>query len=241
VHADALGAPTGRLPMRTGNCSVPRPGRAITGSARGSTRSSSCVSDAGYATAAFGKWHVGDIEGRLPTVQGFDESPTGGGCAVTRFSPDRPSVVTRRGCRVAAVHRARIAAIPLFAELSATEQDAVAAVAGEFSVDAGTTLTKEGAFGHGFFAVEEGSADVVHDGVVVATLGPGEVFGEIAILASGRRTASVVASTSMRLITLFKRDLWLLEERAPQVAAALRETARERLARTSAERTPSGG
>ena len=69
---------------------------------------------------------------------------------------------------------------------------------------------------------------------------PREVFGEIAILSSGRRTASVVASTPMRLITLFKRDLWLLEEHAPRVGAALRETARERLARTSVERTPSG-
>jgi CRP-like cAMP-binding protein len=138
------------------------------------------------------------------------------------------------------VDRTRIAAIPLFADLSAAEQEAVAAVAGEYSVDAGTILTKEGDFGHGFFAVEEGSADVVNDGVVIATLGPGEVFGEIALLASGKRTASVVASTPMRLITLFKRDLWLLEERSPQVAAALRETVRERLAR-SAERAPSGG
>ena len=79
---------------------------------------------------------------------------------------------------------------------------------------------------------------LLHDGVVIATLGPGEVFGEIALISSGRRTASVVASTPMRLITLFKRDLWQLEERAPQVATTLRETARARLARTSAGHTP---
>jgi CRP-like cAMP-binding protein len=139
------------------------------------------------------------------------------------------------------VDRQRIAAIPLFAELSAAEQDAVAAAAGEYSVEAGTALTNEGDFGHGFFAIEEGSADVLQDGAVVAKLGPGEVFGEIALLSSGRRTASVVASTPMRLITLFKRDLWQLEERAPQVAAALRETARERLARTSPASAPSAG
>jgi CRP-like cAMP-binding protein len=139
------------------------------------------------------------------------------------------------------VDRERIAAIPLFAELSAAEQDAVAGAAGEYLVEAGTTLTNEGDFGHGFFAIEEGSADVLQDGAVVTKLGPGEVFGEIALLSSGRRTASVVASTPMRLITLFKRDLWQLEERAPQVAAALRETARERLARTSPARAPSAG
>ncbi len=134
--------------------------------------------------------------------------------------------------------RARIAAIPLFMELSTTDQDAVAAVAGEYSVEAGTTLTDEGDFGHGFFAIEEGSAEVVRDSIVIATLGPGDVFGEIAVLTSGRRTASVVASTPMRLITLFKRDLWRLEDQAPQVVETLRETARARLARTSGESAP---
>jgi CRP-like cAMP-binding protein len=55
------------------------------------------------------------------------------------------------------------------------------------------------------------------------------VFGEIALVASGRRTASVVATSPMRLITLFKRDLWALEEQMPTFSAALRETVLRRL------------
>jgi CRP/FNR family transcriptional regulator, cyclic AMP receptor protein len=130
---------------------------------------------------------------------------------------------------------ARVTAIPLFAGLSGTELEAVCAAAGELRVDAGTTLANEGDFGHGFFAIEDGTADVVRDGAVLARLGPGDVFGEVALLTSGRRTASVVATSEMRLLTLFKRDLWQLEERAPAVAAVLRHTVRERLERKPAQ------
>jgi arylsulfatase A-like enzyme len=64
---------TGRLPIRTGNCSVPLPGQGHYGLAPWEYTLGELFSDAGYATAAFGKWHVGDIAGRLPTDQGFDE------------------------------------------------------------------------------------------------------------------------------------------------------------------------
>ena len=123
----------------------------------------------------------------------------------------------------------RIGGIPLFAGLTAEERAAVAAVAGELTVEAGTALTREGDFGHGFFAIEDGTADVIRDGALVARLAPGDVFGEIALVASGRRTASVTATSPMRLVTLFKRDLWKLEEQIPSLAAALRETVVRRL------------
>jgi arylsulfatase len=64
---------TGRLPIRTGNCSVPLPGQGEYGLAPWEYTIGELFSDAGYATAAFGKWHVGEAEGRLPTEQGFDE------------------------------------------------------------------------------------------------------------------------------------------------------------------------
>ena len=64
---------TGRLPIRTGNCSVPLPGQGHYGLAPWEYTIGELFSDAGYATAAFGKWHVGDIDGRLPVDQGFDE------------------------------------------------------------------------------------------------------------------------------------------------------------------------
>ena len=64
---------TGRLPIRTGNCSVPLPGQGEYGLAPWEYTLGELFHDAGYATAAYGKWHVGDAEGRLPTDQGFDE------------------------------------------------------------------------------------------------------------------------------------------------------------------------
>ena len=64
---------TGRMPIRTGNCSVPLPGQGHYGLAPWEYTLGELFSDAGYATAALGKWHVGDIDGRLPPDQGFDE------------------------------------------------------------------------------------------------------------------------------------------------------------------------
>ena len=95
-------------------------------------------------------------------------------------------------------------------------------------------LAAEGDFGHAFFAVEEGSADVLSGDERIGGLAPGDVFGEIALLTSGRRTASVVAVSPMCLITLFKRDLWKIEERYPALAEQLRATVKERLARSAA-------
>jgi CRP-like cAMP-binding protein len=68
-------------------------------------------------------------------------------------------------------------------------------------------LTEEGEFGHALFAVEFGTANVIVDGSVVSTIMSGDVIGEVAILASGRRTATVVATSPIRLIALFKRDI----------------------------------
>ena len=65
-------------------------------------------------------------------------------------------------------------------------------------------------------------------GTKLVTLGPGEVFGEIAVVASGRRTACVVATSPMRLIVLFKRDVWALERRTPTAAERLRALIAER-------------
>ena len=62
--------------------------------------------------------------------------------------------------------------------MPSADRAALAAAAGEYSVESGTALTTEGDFGHGFFAIEYGTADVFRDGTHVATLGPGDVFGE---------------------------------------------------------------
>ena len=72
------------------------------------------------------------------------------------------------------------------------------------------------------FLVESGSADVLVEGEKVREVGPGEVLGEVAVLASGRRTASVVATSSVQVIAFFKPDVWGLERDAPEAARRLR-------------------
>jgi CRP-like cAMP-binding protein len=117
----------------------------------------------------------------------------------------------------------------LFAGLSEEDLAAVASAASETEVEQGHTLATEGDFGHALYAIERGTASVSVDGEVVRTLGPGDVFGEIAVLASGRRTATVVATTPMQLVTLFKRDVWALERTAPEAVERLRALIAERL------------
>src|SRR4029079_14745168 len=123
---------------------------------------------------------------------------------------------------IARVDRARIAAVPFFAGLPEQELDAVAGAAGEVEFAAGDSLTAEGQFGHGLYFIEEGTADVSTNGTKIGAVEPGDVVGEVAVLASGRRTASVVATSPVRAVSLFKREVWALEQKAPEAARRLR-------------------
>ena len=122
----------------------------------------------------------------------------------------------------------RLAPFSLFAGLDEEALSTVAARASEVAVDQGHKLAVEGEFGHALYAIESGTAEVTSDGEILRVLGPGDVFGELAVLVSGRRTASVVATTPLRLIALFKRDVWALEKEAPAVAERLRALIAER-------------
>lgn len=122
----------------------------------------------------------------------------------------------------------RLAAIPLFADLADDDRALVAAAARDVSVDNGETIASQGELGHALFAIESGTAAVTADGEQRGTLGPGDVFGEIAMVVAAHRTATVVATSPMHLIALFKRDVWALEQQSPEAAARLRTLAIER-------------
>ena len=68
-------------------------------------------------------------------------------------------------------------------------------------------LVHEGDYSYTLVVIESGTADVIKAGEVIASLGPGDVFGEMAILSGRKRTADVVATSAMRLVTLRKWDL----------------------------------
>jgi len=118
--------------------------------------------------------------------------------------------------------------IPLFALLSEKDQKHVAQLADEIEASKGTHLVDEGKFAHEFFVIDEGTADVVHDGKVVATLGPGDFFGEIALLAAERRNASVIAKTPMKLIVIFGPNFRSLTGELPEVAERIEEAIKAR-------------
>jgi CRP-like cAMP-binding protein len=121
------------------------------------------------------------------------------------------------------VDAAELGALPVFGSLSQDELAKLAAGAERVEVgEPGVELTKEGDFGHSVFVVLEGTAEVAVDGDVVRELSHGDLFGEIAVLSSGRRTATVVSSTPMALVSVFKRDVWAIEEKNDAFAAELR-------------------
>jgi CRP-like cAMP-binding protein len=118
--------------------------------------------------------------------------------------------------------------IPLFALLSEKDQKKVASLADEVQVPAGTHLVDEGKFAHEFFVIEDGTAEVIHDGKTVATLGPGDFFGEIALLAAERRNASVVAKTPMKLVVIFGPNFRSLEGELPEIHERVQEAIKAR-------------
>jgi CRP-like cAMP-binding protein len=121
-----------------------------------------------------------------------------------------------------------LALIPLFADLPDADLATIASAALEVKVEPGETLAAQGQTGHALFAILSGTADVIVDGAKRAALGPGDVFGEIAMLAAGHRTASVVATSRMTLIALFNDGVSVLERQSPEAAARLRELAMDR-------------
>ena len=123
---------------------------------------------------------------------------------------------------------ARLKSIPLFSEVSDDELFTIAPFAEERQVEAGTVLAKEGQFAYEFMAIEGGEAEVTRDGAHVADLGPGDFFGEIGLLETQLRTATVTAKTPMRLITLTGWDMKRLERNIPQAVEQIRRTLEQR-------------
>jgi CRP-like cAMP-binding protein len=123
----------------------------------------------------------------------------------------------------------RLAAFPLFADLPAAELDEVAAAMREAEADAGSRVITVDDYGAAIYFVEQGEADVLSDsGEATQALGPGDTFGEIALLLTGERTATVVARTPMRLLSLSDPDFQRIRPRVPELERSLRRLGVER-------------
>ena len=126
---------------------------------------------------------------------------------------------------------ARLRTVPLFAGLSEHDRERIAQWADEIEVPAGKQLAGEGELAYEFFVILDGAAEVTHDGERVAELGPNDFFGEIGLLETERRTASVVAETPLRVIVMFQREFKQMEREMPAVAERIRAAIRARLDR----------
>jgi CRP/FNR family transcriptional regulator, cyclic AMP receptor protein len=119
--------------------------------------------------------------------------------------------------------------VALFSSLSGKEREQIARHADEVSVPAGTELAREGEFAHEFFVVQEGTAEVRRGDEVINELGPNDFFGEIGLLERDRRTASVIATSPLRVIVMFQREFRQMERDYPEVADRIRAAIRARL------------
>jgi CRP/FNR family cyclic AMP-dependent transcriptional regulator len=123
---------------------------------------------------------------------------------------------------------ARLKSVPLFESLSGREREQVARWADEVEVKEGKHIVDQGHCAYEFFVIEDGTADVIRAGERLTELGPGDFFGELALLQTDRRTASVVATSPMRLIVMMSRDFKTMDRDIPHVAARVREAIERR-------------
>ena len=115
----------------------------------------------------------------------------------------------------------RLAAVPMFRACSPEELRRIERVADEVQVPAGRRIVGQGDVGREFFIVESGTVEVRRDGRVIATLGAGEHFGELALLGVPARIADVVAVTDVDLVVLGTREFMGLLQDVPHMAISI--------------------
>jgi CRP/FNR family transcriptional regulator, cyclic AMP receptor protein len=113
--------------------------------------------------------------------------------------------------------------IPLFARVPKRHLRTILKRMGEYEHEDGATIVRDARQGEVLFVLLDGSARVVRAGRTVARLGPGDFFGEIAVLDRRPRTASVIATSPTRVLTLHRDDLREILADEPEVAWALLE------------------
>ena len=126
----------------------------------------------------------------------------------------------------------RIAAFPVLADLPEAELDELATAMSEVEVEAGAKVVTVDDYGTAIYFIEQGEADVLPDGdEATETLGPGDIFGEIALLLTGERSATVVARTPMQLLSLSGQDFQRIRADVPELEQSLRRLGAERAGR----------
>lgn len=114
--------------------------------------------------------------------------------------------------------------VPLFSDLAAPDRDAVARLFTERVFEAGETVTKEGSDAAAFYLIESGTATVTVRGTFRRTLGPGDYFGEVALIDQGTRSATVTADGELVCQGITLWDFRPLVQNNPPIAWTLLQT-----------------
>ena len=127
----------------------------------------------------------------------------------------------------------RVARLEPFKDLTPAQQSMLARMLDEVRAPEGTTLVHEGDYGYEFMIIEHGTVDVFRGGQRIDDMGPGDFFGELAVLGDGaRRNATIVATSPVSLLTLTAHYMREVRERMPSVG--------EQIDRVIAQRSHAG-
>jgi CRP-like cAMP-binding protein len=130
-----------------------------------------------------------------------------------------------RDVKVEALKRA-----PLFEELSKKELTTLASATDDLALDPGTVLCREGRIGTEFFVIVDGDAEVTQAGKRLATLSGGDFVGEIALLTTTKRTATVTVTTPLRCFVLTQPAFRRVLAESPSVQVKVMKSLAERVA-----------
>jgi CRP-like cAMP-binding protein len=114
-----------------------------------------------------------------------------------------------------------LGSVPLFSACSKKELQAIARASVEVDIPDGRTFVEQGETGREAFVIVDGKADVARNGRKIATLGPGDCVGELALLDRGPRTASVTAKGPLKLLVLGPREFSGLLDEVPTITHKL--------------------
>ena len=120
--------------------------------------------------------------------------------------------------------------VPLFSKLSKKGLEEVAHIADELDLPKGKVMAEEGDRGREFFVLLEGEADVTKGDRSINTMHGGDFFGEIALVTKMPRTATVTATTDVRVLVITERDFGSLLKHSEEIGLSVAEALAERMA-----------
>ena len=123
----------------------------------------------------------------------------------------------------------RLRSIPLFEKLASKDLELVARHADEIEVPEGKVLTVEGERALEFFMILEGTATVSRSGAPIRRIGPGDFFGEIGVVQTTYRTATVTADSHMKLVVMFGPEFSAIDSRYESVRDLVSQAIADRL------------